>query len=31
MAKFMAPEEVSPETKDLVERMMLGRWPGSGR
>ena len=21
--------EVSPETKDLVDRMMLGRWPGS--
>ena len=20
---------LSPETKDLVDRMMLGRWPGS--
>ena len=29
MAKLMATEEVSPETKDLVDRMMLGRWPGS--
>jgi len=28
MAKLMATEEVSPETKDLVDRMMLGRWPG---
>jgi len=27
MAKLMASEEVSPETKDLVDRMMLGRWP----
>ena len=29
MAKLMATEEVSPETKDLVDRMMLGRRPGS--
>ena len=29
MAKLMATEEVSPETKDLVDRMTLGRWPGS--
>ena len=29
MAKLMATEEVSAETKDLVDRMMLGRWPGS--
>ena len=29
MTKLMAAEEVSPETKDLVDRMMLGRWPGS--
>ena len=28
MAKLMATE-VSPETKDLVDRMMFGRWPGS--
>ena len=27
MAKLMATEEVSPETKDLVDRMMLGRRP----
>ena len=26
MAKLMATEEVSPETKDLVDRTMLGRW-----
>ena len=29
MAKLMATEEVSPEIKDLVDRMLLGRWPGS--
>ena len=29
MAKLMASEQV-PETKDLVDRMMLGRWPGNG-
>jgi hypothetical protein len=29
MTKLMAAEEGSPETKDLVDRMMLGRWPGS--
>ena len=27
MAKLMVTEEVSPETKNLVDRMMLGRWP----
>ena len=28
MAKLMTTD-VSAETKDLVDRMMLGRWPGN--
>jgi len=27
--KYAIVTALSPETKDLVDRMMLGRWPGS--